>query len=142
MTVSPQMHRDPRFDDLSGEYKSEIFNKTYNFINDIKQREKKVIFQLDNRQKLFFLNSGLIYLDSCLFTGSPEAAEEDEDERREEGEAAVPPQEDGESSDLKNSKQAVMDQTSMFLDQVTDQNLLNAVQQNFEHIRICHYIST
>lgn len=53
----------------------------------------------------FFLNSGLIYLDSCLFTGSPEAAEEDEDERREEGEAAVPPQEDGESSDLKNSKQ-------------------------------------
>lgn len=55
MTVSPQMHRDPRFDDLSGEYKSEIFNKTYNFINDIKQREKKVIFQLDNRQKCCFV---------------------------------------------------------------------------------------
>ncbi|KAI3352664.1 hypothetical protein L3Q82_020137 [Scortum barcoo] len=35
--------RDPRFDDLSGEYKPEIFEKTYKFINDIKQREKEVV---------------------------------------------------------------------------------------------------
>ncbi|XP_034721184.1 ribosomal RNA processing protein 36 homolog, partial [Etheostoma cragini] len=34
--------RDPRFDDLSGEYKPEIFEKTYKFINDIKVREKEV----------------------------------------------------------------------------------------------------
>lgn len=39
---SPQTLRDPRFDDLSGEYKPEIFEKTYKFIDDIKQREKKV----------------------------------------------------------------------------------------------------
>ncbi|XP_026216701.1 ribosomal RNA processing protein 36 homolog [Anabas testudineus] len=35
--------RDPRFDDLSGEYKPEIFEKTYKFINDIKLREKEII---------------------------------------------------------------------------------------------------
>ena len=37
-----QMFRDPRFDDLSGEYKPEIFEKTFKFINDIKHREKEV----------------------------------------------------------------------------------------------------
>ncbi|XP_043969232.1 ribosomal RNA processing protein 36 homolog [Gambusia affinis] len=35
--------RDPRFDSLSGEYKPEIFEKTYKFINDLKHREKEVI---------------------------------------------------------------------------------------------------
>ncbi|KAM4585077.1 ribosomal RNA processing protein 36 homolog isoform 1-T3 [Odontesthes bonariensis] len=35
--------RDPRFDDLSGEYKPEIFEKTYKFIDDIKHREKEII---------------------------------------------------------------------------------------------------
>ena len=39
------MSRDPRFDDLSGEYKPEIFEKTYKFINDIKQREKEVSYK-------------------------------------------------------------------------------------------------
>lgn len=38
----PQMFRDPRFDDLSGEYKPEIFEKTYKFIDDIRSREKHV----------------------------------------------------------------------------------------------------
>lgn len=37
-----QTFRDPRFDDLSGEYKPEIFEKTYKFIDDIKHREKQV----------------------------------------------------------------------------------------------------
>lgn len=36
------MFRDPRFDDLSGEYKPEIFEKTYKFIDDIKHKEKQV----------------------------------------------------------------------------------------------------
>uniref|UniRef100_A0A3P9L6U6 rRNA biogenesis protein RRP36 n=1 Tax=Oryzias latipes TaxID=8090 RepID=A0A3P9L6U6_ORYLA len=35
--------RDPRFDDLSGEYKPEIYEQTYKFINDIKHREKEII---------------------------------------------------------------------------------------------------
>lgn len=34
--------RDPRFDDLSGEYKPEVFEKTYKFINDIRHGEKEV----------------------------------------------------------------------------------------------------
>lgn len=37
-----QTFRDPRFDDLSGEYKPEIFEKTYKFIDDIKHKEKQV----------------------------------------------------------------------------------------------------
>ncbi|TMS22920.1 Ribosomal RNA processing protein 36-like protein, partial [Larimichthys crocea] len=44
--------RDPRFDDLSGEYKPEIFEKTYKFIKDIKHREKEIIQkQLKRTQK-------------------------------------------------------------------------------------------
>uniref|UniRef100_H3CGL7 rRNA biogenesis protein RRP36 n=1 Tax=Tetraodon nigroviridis TaxID=99883 RepID=H3CGL7_TETNG len=35
--------RDPRFDDLSGQYKREIFEKTYKFIEDIKHREKEMV---------------------------------------------------------------------------------------------------
>ena len=37
-----QTLRDPRFDDLSGEYKADIFESTYKFINDIKKKEKEV----------------------------------------------------------------------------------------------------
>ncbi|KAM9313573.1 ribosomal RNA processing protein 36 homolog [Pholidichthys leucotaenia] len=43
--------RDPRFDDLSGEYKPEIFEKTYKFINDIKAKEKEVIQKQLRRMK-------------------------------------------------------------------------------------------
>ncbi|KAG9338068.1 hypothetical protein JZ751_027144 [Albula glossodonta] len=41
--VKKPVLRDPRFDDLSGEYKPEIFEKTYSFIHDIKKKEKKVV---------------------------------------------------------------------------------------------------
>ncbi|XP_063774806.1 ribosomal RNA processing protein 36 homolog isoform X2 [Pseudophryne corroboree] len=37
------MRRDPRFDDLSGAYKEDVFEKTYSFLNDIKKREKQVV---------------------------------------------------------------------------------------------------
>ncbi|XP_071359267.1 ribosomal RNA processing protein 36 homolog [Trachinotus anak] len=43
--------RDPRFDDLSGEYKPEIFEKTYKFINDIKEREKEMVQKQLKRTK-------------------------------------------------------------------------------------------
>ncbi|KAM9770714.1 ribosomal RNA processing protein 36 homolog isoform 1-T2 [Menidia menidia] len=43
--------RDPRFDDLSGEYKPEIFEKTYKFINDIKHKEKETIKKQLKRSK-------------------------------------------------------------------------------------------
>ncbi|XP_069465005.1 ribosomal RNA processing protein 36 homolog [Ambystoma mexicanum] len=57
--VKKKVHRDPRFDDLSGEYKPEIFEKTYSFINDIKKKEKQNIEQslrkvksADQKQKM------------------------------------------------------------------------------------------
>ncbi|GFR28900.1 hypothetical protein TNCT_622501 [Trichonephila clavata] len=34
-------HRDPRFDDLSGRYNAKMFEENYEFIKDIKEREKK-----------------------------------------------------------------------------------------------------
>ncbi|KAL1006157.1 hypothetical protein UPYG_G00068600 [Umbra pygmaea] len=43
VNVKKTVSRDPRFDDLSGEYKPEIFEKTYKFINEIKEHEKEVI---------------------------------------------------------------------------------------------------
>ncbi|KAM4749977.1 ribosomal RNA processing protein 36 homolog [Anableps anableps] len=41
--VKKSTRRDPRFDSLSGEYKPEIFEKTYKFIDDLKHREKEII---------------------------------------------------------------------------------------------------
>ncbi|CAL8329344.1 unnamed protein product [Merluccius merluccius] len=41
--VKKSVRRDPRFDDLSGEYKPEIFEKTYSFIKDIKHTEKESV---------------------------------------------------------------------------------------------------
>ncbi|KPP78403.1 hypothetical protein Z043_102096 [Scleropages formosus] len=40
--VKKKLLRDPRFDNLSGEFKPEIFEKTYSFLNDVKQKEKMV----------------------------------------------------------------------------------------------------
>lgn len=41
--VKKRISRDPRFDDLSGEYKPQIFCQTYKFINDIREKEKKIV---------------------------------------------------------------------------------------------------
>ncbi|KFQ43093.1 Ribosomal RNA processing protein 36, partial [Nestor notabilis] len=43
ISVRKKVHRDPRFDDLSGEYKPEIFMKTYSFLDSIKKQEKEMI---------------------------------------------------------------------------------------------------
>lgn len=43
VSVTKKVHRDPRFDDLSGEYKPEIFMKTYSFLDSIKKQEKEMI---------------------------------------------------------------------------------------------------
>ncbi|KAK7930445.1 hypothetical protein WMY93_006840 [Mugilogobius chulae] len=51
VSVKKSTLRDPRFDDLSGEYKADIFEKTYGFINDIKHREKEVIKKKLNKSK-------------------------------------------------------------------------------------------
>ena len=37
------MTRDPRFDDLSGEFNETYFKQAYGFLSDIKLREKQVI---------------------------------------------------------------------------------------------------
>ncbi|XP_005072517.1 ribosomal RNA processing protein 36 homolog isoform X1 [Mesocricetus auratus] len=41
--ISKKVARDPRFDDLSGEYNPEIFDKTYQFLNDIRAKEKELV---------------------------------------------------------------------------------------------------
>lgn len=46
VSVKKTVRRDPRFDDLSGEYKPEIFDKTYRFINDIRSSEKKSVTKM------------------------------------------------------------------------------------------------
>lgn len=43
ISVRKKVRRDPRFDDLSGEYKPEIFMKTYSFLDSIKKQEKEMI---------------------------------------------------------------------------------------------------
>lgn len=37
-----QIIRDPRFDNLSGEYNEQFFQKAYSFIDDVKEKEKRV----------------------------------------------------------------------------------------------------
>lgn len=41
--VSKKVARDPRFDDLSGDYNPEVFDKTYQFLNDIRAKEKQLV---------------------------------------------------------------------------------------------------
>ncbi|XP_024069707.2 ribosomal RNA processing protein 36 homolog [Terrapene carolina triunguis] len=43
VSVKKTVQRDPRFDDLSGEYNPEIFEKTYSFLNGLKKREKEIV---------------------------------------------------------------------------------------------------
>ncbi|KAM6355977.1 ribosomal RNA processing protein 36 homolog [Podargus strigoides] len=43
VSVRKKVCRDPRFDDLSGEYKPEIFMKTYSFLDSIKKQEKEMV---------------------------------------------------------------------------------------------------
>ncbi|XP_059501389.1 LOW QUALITY PROTEIN: ribosomal RNA processing protein 36 homolog [Stegostoma tigrinum] len=38
-----QVRRDPRFDDLSGQFKPEIYEKTYAFLSQLRNKEKEVI---------------------------------------------------------------------------------------------------
>lgn len=54
--------RDPRFDDLSGEYQEEIFEKNYSFLQDLKTREREVVKKkmkklknAEKKQKLQYL---------------------------------------------------------------------------------------
>lgn len=41
--ISKKVARDPRFDDLSGDYNPEVFDKTYQFLNDIRAKEKELV---------------------------------------------------------------------------------------------------
>ncbi|KAM5262886.1 ribosomal RNA processing protein 36 homolog [Ctenodactylus gundi] len=41
--IGKKVARDPRFDDLSGEYNPEVFDKTYQFLNDIRAKEKELV---------------------------------------------------------------------------------------------------
>ncbi|XP_043860103.1 kelch domain-containing protein 3 isoform X3 [Dromiciops gliroides] len=41
--VKKRVARDPRFDDLSGEYNPEVFEKTYRFLNEYRAKEKELV---------------------------------------------------------------------------------------------------
>lgn len=41
--VNKKVARDPRFDDLSGEYNPEVFDKTYEFLDGIRAKEKELV---------------------------------------------------------------------------------------------------
>ncbi|KAI7791037.1 ribosomal RNA processing protein 36 homolog [Triplophysa rosa] len=41
--VKKNISRDPRFDDLSGEYKPEVFHQTYKFIGDLREQEMQMV---------------------------------------------------------------------------------------------------
>ncbi|RUS78549.1 hypothetical protein EGW08_013692 [Elysia chlorotica] len=52
MTVAKaKVTRDPRFDDLSGEYNEKIFKTTYGFISDVKLKEKAKLKKLITQTK-------------------------------------------------------------------------------------------
>ncbi|XP_036623427.1 kelch domain-containing protein 3 isoform X2 [Trichosurus vulpecula] len=41
--VRKKVARDPRFDDLSGKYNPEVFEKTYRFLNEYRAKEKELV---------------------------------------------------------------------------------------------------
>ncbi|XP_074845350.1 ribosomal RNA processing protein 36 homolog [Carettochelys insculpta] len=43
VSVKKTVLRDPRFDDLSGEYNPDVFEKTYSFLGTLKKREKEIV---------------------------------------------------------------------------------------------------
>ena len=51
------MARDPRFDELSGSFNQEMFDKAYSFLDDVKANEKKVSnwYQISVDQIFFLL---------------------------------------------------------------------------------------
>ncbi|KAG1708468.1 Ribosomal RNA processing protein 36 [Nymphon striatum] len=51
INVKKNIQRDPRFDDISGEFNPSIFEKTYSFIDDIKVSEEKVLRKKFNSEK-------------------------------------------------------------------------------------------
>ena len=51
---------DPRFSSAFGEYKPELFRKSYGFINDIRLREKDVIFKKLKLNNLIFVIVALL----------------------------------------------------------------------------------
>ncbi|XP_060077896.1 ribosomal RNA processing protein 36 homolog [Ylistrum balloti] len=60
--VKKKINRDPRFDDLSGDFREDLFNKSYSFLKDIKirerekvQRELKRVKNADKKQDLHYL---------------------------------------------------------------------------------------
>lgn len=62
-----QVTRDPRFDDLSGDYREELFSRSYGFLNDIKHREREVRDVLHKKRETTFKKQtmGVVAL-SCM----------------------------------------------------------------------------
>lgn len=49
--VKKKVTRDPRFDDLSGDYREELFSRSYGFLDDIKHREREKVEKSVKKEK-------------------------------------------------------------------------------------------
>ena len=49
--VKKKTVRDPRFDDLSGQYNEELFTKSYGFLSNIKEREREKVHKQFKKEK-------------------------------------------------------------------------------------------
>lgn len=49
--VKKRVIRDPRFDDLSGQFREEIFNRDYEFVSEIRDKEKKKVQKALKKEK-------------------------------------------------------------------------------------------
>ncbi|KAM8842560.1 ribosomal RNA processing protein 36 homolog isoform 2-T2 [Synchiropus picturatus] len=74
------MSRDPRFDDLSGEYKADIFRKSYKFIDDIRRKEMEVVQKTLKKTKSTQKRQQLDFLLKRM--KNQERARESEEQRR------------------------------------------------------------
>ncbi|XP_069116256.1 ribosomal RNA processing protein 36 homolog [Argopecten irradians] len=60
--VKKKINRDPRFDDLSGEFREDLFNKSYSFLKDIRVRERERVQKQLKRMKNTEKKQDLHYL--------------------------------------------------------------------------------
>lgn len=68
--------RDPRFDDISGEFKPESFSQTYKFISDIRQREEEVCLDLQESCTFVYSTASTCFFVPLIFADGEKKAEE------------------------------------------------------------------
>jgi len=80
VAVKKKVVRDPRFDDLSGNYNETYFNQAYGFMSDVKQREKKKLVKSLKHEKDLTKRAKIERLLKTMT--QKEKAEKDRDEKK------------------------------------------------------------